>query len=208
MRAHVVDRVKLLLGRAAIPGYLLFALSLIGLWSNVEFAIGKIRALAGYVPPWLFMLAGLAWLGWLVARPPVSLDRVQAMRRLLYEAAASCRTLRRTERETIESVGPFVRMDLNLQQFLTMGFAHHVRRDFDSMRNDEREKWSEAGRTFLTELFYADFLEHLAQRLRSDDLDPGFHIPQTYKQFEDADRWTPNIRPLPQGTIVGTRSAG
>jgi hypothetical protein len=193
---HIADRLRQLKQRAALPAYVFLVL---GYWSTIEFAVGKIRAFALWVPSWTLTLAGVLWLGYLLLRPARGADRVEEMRGLLREAATACHAIQRPARETIDSASALALKDLRLHRFLEMGFAAYVARDYDLLREDERERWQQAGTTFRMELISADFLDRLAARLTADDLDFGFHIPQSYEQFSAANTWQPNTRPVRDG---------
>ena len=129
------------------------------------------------------------WTGVDLFRPA----RVRQMANLLRQAAAAEKLAQAKHdaahgAETAAEVAERGWLYIRTGEFLDRGFAHHVRQDFDAYNASEKKK---LGDTFALHKTRAHYLERLAARLRSDDLAPGFVLPEHFSQF-DHTKWPAN----------------
>lgn len=132
------------------------------------------------------------------ARRPGRVDdgtRVKKMQEVLLEAARSFRE-RRIPTDVDATIEKAVRY-YTMLVFLTQGFAHRVKPDFDAFMRAEEQKTggprSPLDGPTASDDRVARYLEDLAKRLKADDLDDGFLIPDKWSQY-DAWSWPKNTR--------------
>ena len=165
--------------------------------------IGLGWAVGGYLPhPWIglvIIFVGIVILVWPILTRVTGIDpfrpaRVRLMARLLREAAAEERKIQRKRAikkgaESAEETASWAWLWLRIAEFLDRGFVHQVGEDCENYRKSQEKK---LGNKFCPHKSRADFLERLADRLKSSDLDPGFVMPEDFSQF-DHTTWPANV---------------
>jgi hypothetical protein len=180
---------------------------------------------------WLFRVVGLTILGLVAysswkqqhttARPagpiqttPPEPSRLRRTRALLRQAAQMARAnpFRSKEKpsgysfdDSIKAAWP---LHVTIPQFLRGALFLPTRAtEYEQFMNAEREK---RGTQALPESA-ALFLERAADQLTEAELDPSFLLPQTFKQFREADNWPeadrqsvePGVGGIAQGEVLG-----
>jgi hypothetical protein len=186
----------------ALPGWGLLALwSLLGSWSRIEFIFRKLDwvAQSGWAQLAL-LVAGLVWLPAVVSREPSEADRrLERVKKLLREAKAHFdASPRMSEVKDIHGATEEAFRDVRLNGFLERAFRHDIAKDHWAFAESEREKWKDSGSKYEPHVATAEYIERLIKRIGPDDLDYGFHLPESYEQYRKTDGWVPNMRPEPK----------
>jgi hypothetical protein len=156
---------------------------------------------AGYAPhPWLgaaIILLGVLVASWPYVRPFLGDHRPEPVRRmaqLLREIASDLREIgakrKPNRRPTDKEVGDWGWYWARLVAFLKQGFMPHVLTEFDA--NLEAYEKKHDGK--FSDEACALYLEKLAARLASTDVDLGFAPPVTFAQFVHNVNWPENVQ--------------
>jgi hypothetical protein len=196
------ERLERLKTWKAALGYFLAAWSLAGQWSRSEFVLRKANAItdSGYGRLALFA-AGVGWLAYLLIRAPrPAEERLAKVKRLLREAREGFRGEKRVNelRGDWDAVHHIAYRGVVFGRFLDQAFRHHVSIDHNQYLADEKAKWDRAGATFDASLAEVDYIGGVLERVGLQDLDYGFHMPDSYEHYAKSDTWIANRRPEPK----------
>ena len=198
------DRLKAFTGANGIGATLLLVLStiykLIDAAGNADFVLQKLPALARLMEafPVVNVLILLALL-WIVAilTWPAELGpngaRVRKVKALLREAEEFHEKHGETVKKfSDDSVHEAAWRMTRMFTFLQMAFAGERNAELAKFQDREHQKHKEAGAAFDPDRTIAKYLRELRKRVKGDDLDPSFHMPDTYAQFYKTDAWVAN----------------
>lgn len=202
---HVAARLRLLRTRAALPALLPIALLTIGnaedLITGTRLAWQALQSVPGLrwlASPIGMLLLSIAWLIWLIVRPPHAverLERVERLRVLLREAASAMRG----EDAGADAAAMAGRLAggyafvLGLD-FLDDAFVERVRLDFEAFKEREHRMYSAADVPDGGVKLSADYFEWLSNHITPADVDPGFRMPLSFAEWSEHHQ--PNIRPV------------
>jgi hypothetical protein len=201
MTLQIRERLRALVRLPALPGWLLIILvnvhRLVQFWDEAEFAAEKARRYVvfdWFLSPSMLTVLGFAWLAFIVFRTDRNTTRLTTTQRLLGEAAKHLRSLPTTRPDTFEVAFRDSWQWLRVTQFVEAAFTHRIPPDLQAFISAEQKKWEASDKKFSVSNCTAQYLEKLAGRLTERDLDFGFHLPDTYSQFAESEKWPPNTR--------------
>jgi hypothetical protein len=166
--------------------------------SNVEYVLDKAPTLKRVVMPILssntLIVAAVLWLLFVVMRPShwsLHWTRVGRAKRLLSEAIEIFSS-EPVDIRNNDAVHHAAWELVQIHSFVQMAFGDRTRQDLADYTDSEQRRYREADRPFDHRQAVARFLKRLRGNLNSSNVDPGFLIPDSYRQFADQDGWPAN----------------
>lgn len=191
-----INRLRRVFTKQAIPPWLITGWAALDAASNIDFVrqdgAAVLKFLVTPAGNLLVLVIGLAWLVFLAMRPENKLDRVKHLRRLLLEAAKTRREWATDKGSKLDRIENIITQEVRMLLFLQTGFSHRVWPDYQAFMKAEEEKLRAANKWNAHEAA-ARYLERLASRLTVDDIDEGFHLPDSLEQYRP-DAWPVNVR--------------
>jgi hypothetical protein len=129
-----------------------------------------------------------------VVSKPAESKRIQDLRRILLEAAESIQAMPKGLDDARAAVAMARTVFDIVSALLDRAFLVPPTKDYKTFISAERTK--QGDHTDLRRAA-ADFLVRLAGQLREDNLDPGFLMPDSWRQFRESDpekNWPANVR--------------
>ena len=115
--------------------------------------------------------------------------RVVAMRRLLREAAEFARKRLAETAKTTQDVAEQGWDYLRLVSFTDQALDYATISDLRNFREVSEKKAKDRKLPFNGAVAVAEYLERAAPRLRLDQIDPRFHMPDNFQQYVDHAAW-------------------
>jgi hypothetical protein len=168
---------------------------------NVDFVVQKIPATARIVKTvpaieLLILAAAVLWMAAVLAWP-ADLGphgaKVRKMKALLSDAERfHSKYGQIVKKFSDDSVHEAAWRMSKIHTFLDMAFTTGLQQELAKFQDREHQKHQAAGATFDPDRTIAKYLLMLRSRVKASDLDPSFHMPDTYEQFYKTDNWVPN----------------